>query len=113
MNLKRLSSFVLSAAMLVATAFAMDPPERGANSSSSTFEQQDEDEEVCRRWSKVLDEIEENKNNLEKISRILVDLYKERKGMLDRGFRREINWNEGYVRCCIFVCDAYSDLNRF
>ena len=111
MNLKRLLSSLLGAMMLVPTAFAMDPPERRADSSSLTFEQQDE--EVCRRWSKVLDEIEENKNNLGKISRILVDLDKERKGMLGRGFRREIKWNEGYVRGCIFVCDAYSDLNRF
>ena len=111
MNLKRLLSSLLGAMMLVPTAFAMDPPERRADSSSLTFEQQDE--EVCRRWSKVLDEIEENKNNLGKISRILVDLDKERKGMLGRGFRSEIKWNEGYVRGCIFVCDAYSDLNRF
>lgn len=111
MNLKRLLSSLLGAMMLVPTAFAMDPPERRADSSSLTFEQQDE--EVCKRWSKVLDEIEENKNNLGKISRILVDLDKERKGMLDRGFEYEITWNECYLRGCIFVCYTYFGLNRF
>ncbi len=112
MNLKRLSSFVLSAAMLVATAFAMDPPERGANSSSSTFEQQDEDEEVCRRWSKVLDEIEENKNNLEKISHMLKKLNEELK-ILDRSSFKEVCDNRNYLCCCILVCNAYFYEKRF
>ena len=106
MNLKRLSSFLLGAMMLVPTAFAMDPPERGAYSLSLTFEQQDEDEIRCRHWCGVWDEVEKNKDNPKKISHMLKKLNEELK-ILDRSSFKEVCDNRNYLCCCILVCNAY------
>ncbi len=111
MNLKRLSSFVLSAAMLVPTAFAMDPPERGAYSLSLTFEIGGE--KVCRYWQGVLGEIEENKDNPRKISLMLNKLNKELEMLDKRDCFCERAYNRNYLCCCILVCNAYFYEKRF